>query len=169
MLPFILGLSLTSSVIKDTLKLAEDIIKETYSTKEAAEILGISEYTVRKKIRDGEIVASGKRGRNGYTISYQEVEKYSAKTKKSGIIISDKSQVSNILPNTSEMNDPQKLAEFINGMEDEVTLKELQLERLQLDNDDSIEYKKQELDAKIEIQELKNQIKGLKFKLQSLQ
>lgn len=52
--------------------------KDEYTTKEAAEILGISEFTLRRKIRNKEINVIGKKGKT-YIISKEELEKYAKK------------------------------------------------------------------------------------------
>ncbi len=46
------------------------------TVKEAAEQLGLSEYTVRKKIRDGEIEGDRQSNRAGYQIPWESFRKY---------------------------------------------------------------------------------------------
>ena len=57
-----------------------------YTVKDASEVLGLSEYTVRKKIREGEIAAiHGASDREGYKIPHDELIAYMKKSKRSGI------------------------------------------------------------------------------------
>ena len=57
-----------------------------YTVKDAAEVLGLSEYTVRKKIREGEIKAvQGSSDRDGYKIPHDELVAYIQKAKRAGL------------------------------------------------------------------------------------
>ena len=47
--------------------------KDEFSVEEAAEILGCSIYTIRRKIKDGSISADGGAGRGGYRIPYMSI------------------------------------------------------------------------------------------------
>ncbi len=49
---------------------------KTLTVKEAAEKLGLSEYTVRKKIRDGEIEGERESNRAGYQIPWESFRRY---------------------------------------------------------------------------------------------
>ncbi|MBQ4422671.1 MAG: helix-turn-helix domain-containing protein, partial [Schwartzia sp.] len=50
--------------------------QKTLTVKEVAEQLGLSEYTVRKKIRDGEIEGDRQSNRAGYQIPWESFRKY---------------------------------------------------------------------------------------------
>lgn len=52
--------------------------KDEFSVEEAAEILGCSIYTIRRKIKDGSISADGGAGRGGYRIPYMSINLYIA-------------------------------------------------------------------------------------------
>ena len=52
--------------------------KDEFSVEEAAEILGCSIYTVRRKIKEGSISADGGTGRGGYRIPYMSINIYIA-------------------------------------------------------------------------------------------
>ncbi|HJG03402.1 MAG TPA: helix-turn-helix domain-containing protein, partial [Megamonas funiformis] len=64
MLPFISGI--VNNMIKENI---EEKPKNVYSTKEVAQILNMSEYTVRKKIRNKEIEATKEAGELKYKIT----------------------------------------------------------------------------------------------------
>ena len=71
MLPFISGI--VNNMIKENI---EEKPKNVYSTKEVAQILNMSEYTVRKKIRNKEIEATKEAGELKYKITREAIEKY---------------------------------------------------------------------------------------------
>lgn len=81
--------------------LNKDISKKLYTTKEAAKELGVSEYTIRKKIRDGELKAEKISGESGYRITRGEIERFSEKTGKSGIVLKKASPVSSVVACTA--------------------------------------------------------------------
>ena len=76
MLPIILGLAGTllakgmtkTEVTKEVERKADLLDKAYYTTEDVAKISGLSEYTVRKKIRDKELPADGEGSRSGYQI-----------------------------------------------------------------------------------------------------
>ena len=58
--------------------------EKTCTVAEAAKVLGLTEYTVRKKIRDGDIKAiKGSSDREGYKIPLDELMRYDALCRKS--------------------------------------------------------------------------------------
>ena len=52
--------------------------KDEFTVEEAAEILGCSIYTVRRKIKEGAMSADGGTGRGGYRIPYMSINLYIA-------------------------------------------------------------------------------------------
>ena len=76
MLPIILGIAgallakgmTKDDVMKEVERRADLLDKAYYTTEDVAKISGLSEYTVRKKIRDGELPAEGEGNRSGYRI-----------------------------------------------------------------------------------------------------
>ena len=56
--------------------------QKTLTVKEVAEQLGLSEYTVRKKIRDGEIEGDRQSNRAGYQIPWEAFRKYAERQDK---------------------------------------------------------------------------------------
>lgn len=167
--------------------------KNNYTTKEAAEILGISEYTVRKKIRDEELKAIKIPGEAGYRISKEELERYSEKAGKSGITLKEASKSTEVhgslfdknifgiyeilnSPNETDITKEEKrkiLEEYYKGKQNELKLIELKYKRFLLDKDEidkedekSVkEFDKQELDYQIKIESLKTEVQALKINL----
>ena len=56
--------------------------QKTLTVREVAEQLGLSEYTVRKKIRDGEIEGDRQSNRAGYQIPWESFRKYAERQDK---------------------------------------------------------------------------------------
>ena len=80
MLPLLFGVAgallakgLTKDDVIEELKKKEAFLdKESYTTEDVAKISGLSEYTVRKKIRDGDLPADGEGNRSGYRIKKED-------------------------------------------------------------------------------------------------
>ena len=71
--------------------------REYYTTKQAAEILGLTEYTVRKKLRNKEIKAiEGSSAREGYKIDKEDLEDYARRMASKSSAISIPSVLSNV-------------------------------------------------------------------------
>ena len=76
MLPIALGIAgallakgkSKDDAMKEVERRADLLDKEYYTTEEVAKISGLSDYTVRKKIREGELRAEGEGTRSGYRI-----------------------------------------------------------------------------------------------------
>ena len=76
MLPIALGIAgallakgkSKDDAMKEVERRADLLDKEYYTTEEVAKISGLSDYTVRKKIREGDLCAEGEGTRSGYRI-----------------------------------------------------------------------------------------------------
>ena len=87
MLPIILGIAgallakgmTKDDVMKEVERRADLLDKAYYTTEDVAKISGLSEYTVRKKIRDGELPAEGEGNRSGYRIRKDALMAYTAR------------------------------------------------------------------------------------------
>ena len=115
--------------------------KNFYTTKEVAELLKISEYTVRKKIRDGEIKAEpGK----AYRIRKEDLEEY----------MRDYSD--------AEVLDPEIIAQIMELKQMNLQRLKLQLQKLELEVDEyePKEFQKRKLTLEIDINELESEIKA---------
>lgn len=62
-----------NDVLKEVARRADLLDKEYYTTEEVAKISGLSDYTVRKKIREGELRAEGEGTRSGYRIRKEDL------------------------------------------------------------------------------------------------
>ena len=62
-----------NEALKEVARRADLLDKEYYTTEEVAKISGLSDYTVRKKIREGELRAEGEGTRSGYRIRKEDL------------------------------------------------------------------------------------------------
>lgn len=62
-----------NEVLREVERRADLLDKEYYTTEDVAKISGLSDYTVRKKIREGELPAEGEGNRSGYRIRKEEL------------------------------------------------------------------------------------------------
>ena len=81
MLPIALGIAgallakgkKENEALKEVERRADLLDKEYYTTEDVAKISGLSDYTVRKKIREGELYAEGEGNRSGYRIRKEDL------------------------------------------------------------------------------------------------
>ena len=194
MLPFISGI--VNNMIKENI---EEKPKNVYSTKEVAQILNMSEYTVRKKIRNKEIEATKEAGELKYKITREAIEKYTQNElnklgiKNNNISNEDKnnenlsivelisSTANNTLDNASKCINShlpsnksidekinQKQTELIKN-KSELKIKQLEYNKFQLDENNSLEYKKKDIDFQIAIEKLSSSVDILQKELQLLE
>ncbi|WP_304067746.1 helix-turn-helix domain-containing protein [Megamonas hypermegale] len=188
-------------------------IKDNYTTKEAAQILGLSEYTVRKKIRDKELMISGKEGKS-YLISKNEIARYLKKQGKMGLMENIGSVSEGAIGRTAigsllgsaiaatipgaiiggiiggltgnkvgsfEMrcdtlfndvklnkNDVNFYKDYYEGRQQDLKVAKLEYERLMLDKEDTVEFKKKKLDIEMKIETIKSDLHAIKMKIDSL-
>ena len=138
-------------------------LKEVFTTEEAMKVLGMSKPTILKKMKDGLIPyeVSGGRGRGGYHIRREALENYA--------------ENNNIVPNWGEEDIPTNGPANKLSVEETIKLKklqkeeaELELEEIQLEPDDSVDYKRKLIQAKKKIKKLDKDIQALKMILMSL-
>lgn len=180
-----------------------DFSKDEYTTKEAAGILGISEFTLRRKIRNKEINVIGKKGKS-YIISKEELERYTKKKEIPNIsekqaytmgkmmvanrsisdtildaffdgmrVATQEASWVNALPIEKYMDifrnkDVEFYKEYYKSKQKDLNIAKLELEKLMLDKDDTIEYKKNELDLRIQIMSIKRDLQIIKMKIDSM-
>ena len=147
-----------------------------YSTKDVAEILGISEYTVRQKIREKSLKAEKIKGIAGYRISQDNLDNY-IKTKKhrSNVQPTNKSINSNSVANIKDFSgtlgniantddksiyDIGLLTKIKEGKVKDLNGLNLRLQMLSLDKNDSPYFQKKELALKIAINDLEAAIQA---------
>lgn len=159
-----------------------------YNTKEASSLLDISEYTVRKKIREGELKAEVVPGKSGYRISKEDLDEYMANKGKprmmpvvegkpvdvfgedgdaarKGKIFGDSMRkLNDAVKNSSDVKNINMdlLRSIIAGKETDLKGLRLRLKRLELDDDDSLEFKKKKLQLEIDINDLEAEIQTYK-------
>ena len=159
---------------------------EFYTTKEAADILGLTEYTIRKKIRNNEIKATtGASVREGYKIDKESLFDFASRNKIAiaaigaglaatvGAPFVVGSGIVGLVAGLGLLNDEKDKGTSIKGkkelydlgiqrLETEIEGLNLQIEALELDGD-SDDNKKNIIQLKIRINELKMKIQEIKM------
>lgn len=163
---------------------------EFYTTKEAADILGLTEYTIRKKIRNKEIKATpGASVREGYKIDKESLFDFASRNKiaiaaigaglaatvgapfvapfvvGSGIVglVAGLGLLDNEKDKGTSIKGKKELYDLgIQRLETEIEGLNLQIEALELDGD-SDDNKKNIIQLKIRINELKMKIQEIKM------
>ena len=155
---------------------------------EAAKILGLTEYTVRKKIREGDLKGVKESDREGYKIPYEELIRYAQENRRSGIgkdffeagitamalpfvagfgVAAALSSLSNKTnKNSQEKIITKKIRNLsIESLRDEIEATQYYIQALEIDGDKiSNEDKKRVLQAKAKIKFLEHQIKEIELK-----
>ncbi len=154
-----------------------------YTVSEAAKVLELTEYTVRKKIREGVINAiHGSSDREGYRISHDELIRYAKNNGRSEIInnlgvgltvgvplmvgVGFSKVMDNLKGRKKKNVDYEKIQKLsIESIQDEIDAIQYWIQALELDGENlSIDDKKRILDAKARIKLLEKQIKEIKIK-----
>ena len=147
MIPLILGVAAGAvGTLAVSKMLSKD--KNFYTTKEVADLLKISEYTVRKKIRDGELKAEpGK----AYRISKDVLQEYMNNLHSAELLGHD----------NAEALSPEILARVVEVKQMDLKGLKLQLQKLALEVDehDPKEFQKKKLALEIDINALEAEIK----------
>lgn len=150
-----------------------------YSAKEAADMIGISEYTLKRKIRDNVIKADliG----NKYMVSMSEIEKYCSENGKRNIAIAG--SPSSTLATSMDIdltNDPTFVAnlnnnDFLSNLKDGLELQieslNLQIDKLELQMEDDLvdtderKIKNDILDLKLEKNSIQQRIKIIEMQI----
>lgn len=157
--------------------------EKTYTTEEVSKILGISEYTVRKKIRLGRLKAKNIIGKKGYVITESDLQDYLNPDKKNTEeVVSLQTVQSSALDFDTKVElltkeilaqpeaKPELIREFIAGKEIELEGLNLRLKRFELEDDrNSVDFEKMKTELLIEINELKSTIQAYKVVLARVQ
>lgn len=161
---------------KDPINEIENKDERYISTAEAAERLSLTEYTIRRKIREGALSAKNLPGRRGYFISESDIEDYlSGRTKKSIKSGSDfdtkiKLLDAEINSSTDSVN-PKAIEKYIEGIKLEIENLEFRIEKLAIEinkNPDDENLKIQRLDLLLEQNERKQQLQAYSFLLENM-
>ena len=155
--------------------------KKNCTVTEAAKILNLTEYTVRKKIREGEIKAiRGKSDREGYRIPFNELVRYAQNNGRSENLVEFGfvgaflgmgftkilEEANNIKRKKNSASDYEKIKELsIESIKDEIEATQYYIQALEIDGDKmSKEDKKRVLEGKAKIKLLERQIKEIELK-----
>lgn len=154
---------------------------------EAANLLGISEYTVKKKIRDGEL--EGRIVGKKYMLPIESIKKYSQKIGKSGQILGQPVQSQDLVENYLKDPELQKeveeswnnsiiLKNLIDTLEIQKNIVILEKEKLVLsqklaeknnNEEDNIKLSQQIMDKEIKVLQFETEIKRCEAQLRYLQ
>lgn len=151
--------------------------EKIYTVSEAAKILGLTEYTVRKKIRDGDITAiKGSSDREGYRIPADEVMRYAEKHGGAEIFTefgligealgTGLRKIFDGLSSSKKKNPHSERIKTLmtESIRDEIEATEYHIQALELDGDEmSKEDRKKVLEAKAKIKMLERKIKEIEI------
>ena len=138
--------------------------KKEYTVAEAADLLGISQYTVKKKIREKKLL--GRIDGKKYMVFAESIQEYSKNAKKSGHILGD--PVSGEESATEAWKNPALLEKSIESARLQQEIFSLEMEKLELskkmakksnDEDQVDKLSQQIIDKKIQILEISKEIK----------
>ena len=183
MLPFFLQALVVGGITPNSENKSKVYNEEEYcTTKDASEILHLSEYTVRKKIRDGELNADVIPGKTGYRIKKSDLVAYRARKQKKGTSINVAkntisvaftdvvNKITELSRNQSEFKlDSNLFKDFIDGKKQDLRSLTLRKQKLDLQNDDSSECNQKKIDLDIAISDLEAEIKAYEFVFNAVQ
>lgn len=188
MLPFLIGAAagvvgaaagVAGSIAVSAIKSMNEVF---YTTKEASVLLNISEYTVRKKIREGDLKAEVIPGKAGYRIAKADLEDYlNGKSREKSVVpsesvaSSDNASINTFGNSVKEIGktvannpdaiknvDPELLQSIIEGRQKDLKGLQLRLQMLELDDDGSTEFKRKKLALEIAINDLEAELQAYK-------
>ena len=157
--------------------------EKLFTVAEAATILNLTEYTVRKKIREGQIKAvQGSSDREGYRIPQEEITRYLQNGGRGATIpgVAGLGFVSYVMPSAGTFglgvmpgilsaaiggSNQKKIRDItIGGLQDEIEAIQYLIQSLELDGENiSINDKKKILEYKARIKLLERQIKEIEL------
>ena len=172
-----IGAGITATALKNH---GDDAEEREFTVQEASEVLGISTYTIKRKIANHEISAT-KKG-NKFMIADSELKRYSAATKKSGIAYGSAASAFGSLPLTGMVpedainpDSPEEVEKLIDILKDAVKKKDLEISMAELDeqepnlsDEQKLERKKAVLNLKIEKTDLEAHVKMMELRLDKL-
>lgn len=160
--------------------------EKTYTTEEVSKILGISEYTVRKKIRFGKLKAKNIIGKKGYVITESDLQNYqndlNPDKKNTEEVVSLQTVPSSALDfdakvelltkeilGQPEAAKPELIKEFVAGKEIELEGLTLRLKRFELEDERTADFEKMKTELLIEINDLESTIQAYRVVLARVQ
>lgn len=175
MLPLLIPLFTMNAIGTALASDALDAETKFYTTKEVAEILNLTEYTVRKKIRNGDLKAEIFKGHSGYRISHEVLRDYISRNHNlitlEKFISSAPENFSHTIgkfeeqlrQNPSVSLDVNELKTLIEGKKIDLEGLQLQLRLLELDKDDTLDFQRKKISLEISMNQLKAEIKALEL------
>lgn len=175
MIPLLIPLITMNTIGKSFTSNSLDTENKFYTTKEAAEILNLTEYTVRKKIRNGDLKAETFKGHAGYRIRHEVLRDYISRHHNlitlEKFISSAPENFSHTIGKFEEQlqQNPgvsinvNELKTLIEGKKIDLEGLQLQLRLLELDKDDTVEFQRKKISLEISINQLKAEIKALEL------
>lgn len=182
MIPFLLKATINEDIRNAILVSSTNPKEKLYTTKEVSEILGVTEYTVRKKIRDGELPAKTFPGHAGYRIKQEALRDYinlhsihnPAKLSQDElsqpipeIFTATMQSLTEVLNNNSRVQtDPAVIQTFIDGKKIDLNGLNLRLRLLELNEDATDDFQRKKISLELTINQLQAEIKACElFKL----
>lgn len=182
MIPFLLKATINEDIRNAILVSSTNPKEKLYTTKEVSEILGVTEYTVRKKIRDGELPAKTFPSHAGYRIKQEALRDYinlhsihnPAKLSQDElsqpipeIFTATMQSLTEALNNNSRVqSDPAVIQTFIDGKKIDLNGLNLRLRLLELNEDATDDFQRKKISLELTINQLQAEIKACElFKL----
>ena len=174
MIPFLVAAAVgtASNVGKDSFLASEE---KFYTTKEVSEILGLTEYTVRKKIREGDIKAEIFSGHAGYRVKHDVLKDYISQhrgnalqekmfqTAPESFTVAIQKLEEVINRNRDAAVDLRAIQTFIDGKKIDLEGLNLRLRLLELDNNATADFQRKKLSLEVAINKLQAEIKAFEL------
>lgn len=171
MIPFLaaVAVGVASNVGRDSFSASEE---KVYTTKEVSDILGLTEYTVRKKIREGDIKAEIFPGHAGYRIKHDDLKDYISQhrgnalqekmfqTTPESFTMAIQKLEEEINRNRDATVDPSVIQTFIDGKKIDLEGLNLRLRLLELDDNATADFQRKKLSLELAINQLQAEIKA---------
>lgn len=180
MIPLLLNATLNNDLRNAITASQNNSQEKLYTTKEVADILGVTEYTVRKKIREGELLAKKFLGHAGYRIRHDDLldylnihcthnpEKLSQNHFFNPIPEFFSATIQNLADalNSDAQNNHAAIQTFIDGKKIDLDSLTLRLRLLELDKDSTSDFLRKKFSLELAINQLQAEIKAYElFKL----
>lgn len=174
MIPFFMAAAVgaASTVEEDAFSASEE---KFYTTKEVSEILELTEYTVRKKIRDGDIKAEIFPGHAGYRVKQDDLKDYISQHRRNALqekmfqtppesfTMAIQKIEEEIKRNRDAAVDLRLLQTFIDGKKIDLEGLNLRLRLLELDDNATADFQRKKLSLEVAINKLQAEIKAFEL------
>ena len=171
MIPFLAAVAVgaANKTVMDSFSASEE---KVYTTKEVSDILGLTEYTVRKKIREGDIKAEIFSGHAGYRVKHDVLKDYISQhrgnalqekmfqTAPESFTMAIQKLEEEINRNRDATVDPSVIQTFIDGKKIDLEGLNLRLRLLELDDNATADFQRKKLSLELAINQLQAEIKA---------